>query len=502
MNIEGLSQLKILNTSNKNILSELSIGDLFRAKVISISTDNMLLQLMDGTTLSAKMEANTTLSEGQSLNLIVEDKVNNQVYVKLNQPNKPIDNNKEFNIENFLKEIGLESNKETKSLIQYIKNNNFELDTKVINGALTLMKEENIDIPKAVFLARNDNINNDNFVNMLNRMLSGDYKISDNINKLIELIKQPQIDIIEGNKIEIEALNKNIELNDIEIKALIDIGDKIIQNSGNTNINKANIETLLTNEIPSFNKLDISSKEQIIKLFEGVILKSQSIEEQGENLKNSFKKIENSLEKIFYNADKKEESILEIKKVFSELKDNLESVKTILNDLKAPIKGEMLKVINEVDNSIKFFNEISTYEAFVQIPLKINNQKTSGDLYIMKRKKGKSGINPNDFSLFISLNTSSLGNIDSFIQVKNKNVMLNFAVENNAIFDIIKDNYKYIYEGLNQKGFKLVDLNYRLIDQKSQLINTESIVGSLIHKERRIDLKIWMKRNQLRKLLH
>ena len=49
--------------------------------------------------------------------------------------------------------------------------------------------------------------------------------------------------------------------------------------------------------------------------------------------------------------------------------------------------------------------DIQSYEAFVQIPVVLRDNTSTGELYIMKRKGKRGKIKPDDFSLFLSLTT-------------------------------------------------------------------------------------------------
>jgi len=102
----------------------------------------------------------------------------------------------------------------------------------------------------------------------------------------------------------------------------------------------------------------------------------------------------------------------------------------------------------------------------------------------LKRNNGRKRIDPQNATVFLSLDTENLGQVDSLISVNKKNVSLNFRLEKNEIIDYIKENYIQLYEGLAKKGYKLVDIKYRLIDEKVNLLNAREVLEKEIERTR------------------
>ena len=74
-----------------------------------------------------------------------------------------------------------------------------------------------------------------------------------------------------------------------------------------------------------------------------------------------------------------------------------------------------LDAFKEIDNAFKFFNQVTTYDSIIQLPIMINRENTTGELYVMKRKRGRKSIDTDNFTLFLSLTTNSLGLVESFL---------------------------------------------------------------------------------------
>jgi hypothetical protein len=94
----------------------------------------------------------------------------------------------------------------------------------------------------------------------------------------------------------------------------------------------------------------------------------------------------------------------------------------------------------------------------------------------MKKDSKKKAIDPENVTMFISLDTVNLGKIDSLLNISKKNISLNMRLENAEIINFIKQNYKDLYYRLSEKGYKLVDVKYRLHGEEANIITVKEIV--------------------------
>jgi len=97
----------------------------------------------------------------------------------------------------------------------------------------------------------------------------------------------------------------------------------------------------------------------------------------------------------------------------------------------------------------------------------------------LKRDPRKKKLDPNNITVFISLDTENLGQVDSLISINKKNVSVNMRVRDRGIIDFIKENYRELYDRMADKGYKLVDLKYRLTDEQANIMNIEEITEKI-----------------------
>ena len=91
------------------------------------------------------------------------------------------------------------------------------------------------------------------------------------------------------------------------------------------------------------------------------------------------------------------------------------SCKEVMSNSDNASKETNLPVLKEINTAFRFFEQVTTYNSVIQLPIKINQEETTGDLYVMKRKDSRRKIDTNNFTLFLSLSTKSLGLVESFL---------------------------------------------------------------------------------------
>ena len=207
------------------------------------------------------------------------------------------------------------------------------------------------------------------------------------------------------------------------------------------------------------------------------------------------KQIKAVLEKLFDKASiKVEDSITEkfdIKEKNESLKEIMDFSQKVLNSLDDSAKASNLPAFKEIDNAFKFFSQVNTYDSILQLPIMINRENTTGELYIMKRKKGRKKIDTENFTLFLSLTTNSLGIVESFLNASRKCITISFRVEDENLVKLVKENYRVLYDGLLEKGFKLVEMKCRILEKdRVNPVNAVEKAQELLGTQNRVDLKI------------
>ncbi len=199
-----------------------------------------------------------------------------------------------------------------------------------------------------------------------------------------------------------------------------------------------------------------------------------------------------TVESIFVKLDPENaKEGLDIKNLYRETLGKLEAIRHGVELSNLHLKNEILGKLDNIENNLKFINDINNYSTYVQIPINNFNSNTTGELYVLKNSTRKRKIDPDNVTMFISLDTDNLGRVESLINVNKKRISLNMRVEDKKTIDLIKENSKDLYNSLSKKGYKLVDLKYRLIEGGINLLNVrETLKNEFKNGNRSIDCRI------------
>jgi hypothetical protein len=173
------------------------------------------------------------------------------------------------------------------------------------------------------------------------------------------------------------------------------------------------------------------------------------------------------------------------------LKTIMDFSQKVLNNSDENARAANMPAYKEIDNAFRFFNQITTYDSVLQLPIMINKERTTGELYVMKRKKGRRKIDTENFTLFLSLSTNSLGIVESFLNASHRRITISFRVEDENLVKLVKDNYRVLYDGLMEKGYKLVEMKCRVLDkERVNPVNAAKKALDLLGTLTRVDIKI------------
>ena len=524
--------------SKAEILSKLNKGDIVRARVVEIAADKIFLKLSDGNIITAALMNSISAKKGEQVELVVKDNVGDKVFLETiktaSEKNIQIENE----IKNQLINIGIKPDKKGVEVANQIRKNKIPLDEEIFNKAMkTLETYKDVSIEKVVYLISKNIVPLEKNISCLNQIVDEKYKIGDELNKLLNslvAIKDEKANkLIESflsknvgvNKNVLnKVLNKNVLNEEVATKAKSDlILEKLSEELENHKIS-SKAQEILKEKITEFlknNNADIKnpkeftnflknadfldkvflniekeSIENIIKnLFNKINIekKSTAVSKESEKMLTETSKREN-LEKIFdkffvrINQSSTKEQ-LNMKNIYKEIYKEMESIKQVLEQAEFSTKGEIFKSIDNLQSNLKFLNELNQNSTYIQIPLNVFNKNQTGELYILKKKQGKKGIKTDEVNMFLSLTTTNLGQVDSLVNVDKKNISINIRAESKEVINFIKKNYTDLYNILFKKGYKLVDIKYRVIEEKVNILNVNDI-DHLYSKRQKFDYKI------------
>ncbi|MEN8908070.1 MAG: flagellar hook-length control protein FliK, partial [Clostridiales bacterium] len=423
------------------------------------------------------------------------NEVNNQKNeLTVNKSEKELNNS----IDNFKNKLSFSDNKEDVS----VESNNKEYvsnESKKNNVSISIdLKLDKLDNKEKYYSIKNveDNFDNKITENSNNKILKKEYILTEVIDKTSRMVV---------NKLEKEV---NYIFDDFK--------DGLIKkNSININIDF------------EFNKLDEKIKDYVTKIIkvgldnklsesfnQKIIKRGNTVDNASHNSKISEDRINSDLDIIKSNVEnnsvldktiKTDNNILgfikkscinpisnlsadEINKLYNDIYLELDKLEEILKNIELPNKETVMKSLETVQNSIKFIGELSNNNYYLQIPINLFGNETTGELYILKKDKNKKKIDPKNVSMLISLDTEKIGQVDSIINVDKKNIIINMMVDKKEAVSFIKNSHQELYSALIEKNYRLVDFKCRLRDEDVDLLNVDKVVKEENDKNKRVSI--------------
>lgn len=157
------------------------------------------------------------------------------------------------------------------------------------------------------------------------------------------------------------------------------------------------------------------------------------------------------------------------KRIFKSFKDVILDIEDNKEIFTKKTTETLTKEVTRMKENISLVSDLNKYNTIVHIPLMINDNKSLAELYVFngdKENKGKK-INENNATMFLSLGTANMGQIESYIKIVNKTIECNFMSESKLGVDIINQNKDHLAKLLDVYGYTLIKANADIWSGKS-----------------------------------
>ncbi|MDF2988875.1 MAG: hypothetical protein K0R50_4385, partial [Eubacterium sp.] len=198
-----------------------------------------------------------------------------------------------------------------------------------------------------------------------------------------------------------------------------------------------------------------------------------SIEPVHKGVDHKFEAAVDKLRSLFIRVDEKSGEINPVK-LYKEMDSAIQALKSSIQQLPQGMREAAAAIANNLESNLNFINQLNNYSSYVQLPLSIFSQNTTGELYMLKKGSKARKLDPSNMTVLISLDTTNIGRIDTLLSVDKKNISTNFRLENTEVFPVLKENHRQLYNSLLEKGFRLVDFTYRPMDEPINIVNFET----------------------------
>ena len=202
----------------------------------------------------------------------------------------------------------------------------------------------------------------------------------------------------------------------------------------------ANTVQSSTDSLAELMKSDLFTKgdtRQLLRLFSTKEFRSLLTEQMKDNF----------LLKPEMVADKEE-----VEQFFTKLREQVSRLAQTVSDA-GKEQTQLFTQTNQLRENLDFLHQLSQTMQYVQLPLRMAGQETTGDLYVYANKKGLT--KEDSISAFLHLDMEHLGPVDVYVAMQNQKVNTHFYLQDDAMIDFIQAHIHLLNERLEQKGYQM-----------------------------------------------
>lgn len=116
--------------------------------------------------------------------------------------------------------------------------------------------------------------------------------------------------------------------------------------------------------------------------------------------------------------------------------------------------GAVMKSAQNLGDNVNFMNQLNQMMTYVQLPLRMNQENTHGELYVYTNKKNLVKKDGN-VSALLHLEMEHLGTMDVYVAMQNSKVSTHFYMQDEATLDFIEQHIELLNERLTKKGYQM-----------------------------------------------
>lgn len=494
-----------------DLLSKLEVGDTVRGKIMEVFGESISLKTASGHMLTAALMEAGELKPGQTIELSIKSITDDGIFAELKSQQTKQTAEENPKLQQLLKQMDLKPEpnnvQAAKLLMKYSMPVNKENIVNLVNSQKGVEALAQGDPTKAVALMQSElPINNTEITKLVKQTVLLENQSQQALKNLSQTMTgeaKPALKAANTERIQQEQGSVN-EAKQIEPAKTAETAAKPVMQQL-----AAQIDTETAGSAaPKLEKLI----DTITKVFDAAAqakpehlayLKSKNIEatpsalkalvDNAENRNKLSKQLEGFdklLEVLERNEVDTKEMKQEIKKLYlkpesfhdkDKVTENMKDIAKLGNKLEAALKEHGFEnkvdtsIIQDAKNNLELVKNINATVNYLQIPIMVNENKTTADIYVFNNKKSSKSVNPDNATILIALDLQSLGHIESLIAVTKKSIHLTFKVEKDEFKKVISAHSETLKLALEARGYKLDALNLIDIKEKFSLLELEEL---------------------------
>lgn len=271
----------------------------------------------------------------------------------------------------------------------------------------------------------------------------------------------------ENSYIKEQAVENNSE--DEAFLEKLNIKDEGVVLSVNTN-NDSKIKLTTEQVLGKLNNLDSEELKEFLVSDEFKDYIKDKVEKNFElnvnRLGDNETEVKENVKKLYERLDKKTELLMNLLEN-SGNKDNI-----------------LYQTTSNMRNNMQFMQDLSQMAAYIQLPVKLNESKAHGDLYVFNRKNGKP-VNKDSITAFLHLDLEHLGATDVDVLLEGKTLKTQFSLKDITSVKLVEEHLDELKERLTKRGYS-VTLNVLVMPDSS---NENAFMNMLENDKPQISIK-------------
>lgn len=192
------------------------------------------------------------------------------------------------------------------------------------------------------------------------------------------------------------------------------------------------------------------------------------------------------LKKFFREPEEAAKSMSKPDSVYKEFLDIINSIKNSVSKT-GEEPDELFDKTETIEKGVNSLREVAQYIPYCQIPIRLKEYYTTGELYILKRRK--SSKNKAVFTVLLSLFTEHMGKVDTLIEFYGRNVRIAIRVDDEKVSNFINGYRDRITEVLKNINFTAVEIQC-FTDKKISFLDTLYFMDKIFETRKVIDYRV------------
>lgn len=142
-----------------------------------------------------------------------------------------------------------------------------------------------------------------------------------------------------------------------------------------------------------------------------------------------------------------------INSFYNKMQEQLKDFETLIStNLSGQDSDNLGQHARDTQSNIEFMKTLSEAFSYFQMPLKLQNQNTHGDLYVYTKKE-KLRKDPNNIHVLLHLDMENLGALDVYLDKNHNEINTKFISDNDKSIDLLATNADMLKDALNSQGY-------------------------------------------------